>query len=169
MSAERGRAATGAAAEATGAAAARRAFFDTSVLVYAHDASEPRKRDIARALLLEHLGAGTLLTSTQVLSEYFSVVTTKGETRMDPGAASWLIEQVPPEAVVTLGPDGLRAAVARCARGGLSIWDALVVEAARSAGAEVLLTEDAGLFRYVGQATDGLHAEDPFVAFGRAG
>jgi hypothetical protein len=35
--------------------------------------------------------------------------------------ASWLVEQVPPEAVVTLGLDGLRAAVARCARGGLSI------------------------------------------------
>jgi predicted nucleic acid-binding protein len=107
------------------------------MLVYAHDASEPRKRDIARALLLEHLGAGTRLTSTQVLAECFSVVTTKGETRMDPGAASRLVEQLPPEAVVTPGLDGLRAAVARCARGGLSIWDALVVEAARAAGAAV--------------------------------
>jgi predicted nucleic acid-binding protein len=54
--------------------------------------------------------------------------------------------------------------VARCARGGLSVWDALVAEAALSAGAEVLLTEDAGLLRSVGQAADGLSAEDPFAA-----
>jgi predicted nucleic acid-binding protein len=155
MSAEPGRARSGV------AALPRRTFFDTNVLVYAHDASEPRKRDVARALLLEHLGAGMFCTSTQVLSEYFSVVTSRGETRMDPGAASWLVEQLPLEAVVTLGMDGLRAAVARCARGGLSIWDALVVEAARSAGAEVLLTEDAGLLRAVVQAKDGLLAEDP--------
>jgi predicted nucleic acid-binding protein len=144
-----------------------RAFFDTNVLVYAHDASEPRKRDVARALLLHHLGAGTFCTSTQVLTECFSVVTTRGETRMDPGAASWLVEQLPPEAVVTLGVDGLRATVARCARGGLSIWDALVVEAARSAGAEVLLTEDAGLLRTVTQAMDGLRAQNPFGATAR--
>ena len=147
---------------------ARRTFFDTNVLVYAHDASDPRKRDRARTLLLEHLGAGTLRTSTQVLSEYFSVVTTKGETRMEPTAASWLIEQLPPESVVTLSRDGLRAAVARCARGGLSIWDALVVEAARAAGAEVLLTEDEGLLRAVSATTDGLHAENPFGAPARA-
>jgi predicted nucleic acid-binding protein len=146
----------------------RRAFFDTNVLVYAHDASDPRKRDIARALLLGHLGADTLRTSTQVLSEYFSVVTTKGETRLEAGAASWLVDQLPPEAVVTLGLDGLRAAVARCARGGLSVWDAQVVEAARAAGAEVLLTEDAGLLRAVTPATDGLCAEDPFAAPDRA-
>jgi predicted nucleic acid-binding protein len=143
---------------------AARTFFDTNVLVYAHDASEPGKRDVARALLLAHLGAGTFCTSTQVLSEYFSVVTSKGESRMDPGAASWLVEQLPPEAVVTLGVDGLRAAVARSARGGLSIWDALVVEAARSAGAELLLTEDAGLLRSVTHTTDGVYAEDPFAA-----
>jgi predicted nucleic acid-binding protein len=45
-------------------------FIDTSVLVCAHDASAPARRDAARALVLEHLGAGTLRTSTQVLQEY---------------------------------------------------------------------------------------------------
>lgn len=146
-----------------GRSTARRAFFDTNVLVYAHDASEPRKRDIARALLLEHLGTDTLYTSTQVLAEYFSVVTTKGKTRMEPGAAGWLVQQLPAEAVVALGPEGLRAAVARCARDGLSVWDALVVEAARAAGADVLFTEDTGLLRGVVWERDGLDAEDPFA------
>jgi len=133
-----------------------RAFFDTNVLVYAHDASEPRKRDAARGLILDHLGAGTLCTSTQALAEYFSVVTSKGETPLDARAAASLIEQLPADAVVAPGFGTLRAAVRRCNAGDLSIWDALIVEAAREAGAEVLYTEDARLLRAVnGEPDDG--------------
>ena len=138
-------------------------FLDTNVLVYAHDASEPRKRDIARSLLLDHLGAGTLRTSSQALSEYFSVVTGKGETRLEPQAAAWLIEQLPGDAVITPGPSGLRAAARRCAGGGLSIWDALIVEAARESGAAVLYSEDARLLRAVTPDADGLRVVDPFA------
>ena len=133
-----------------------RAFFDTNVLVYAHDAAEPRKRDVARGLILEHLGAGALCTSTQALAEYFSVVTSKGETPLDARAAASLIEQLPADAVVAPGFGTLRAAVRRCNAGDLSIWDALIVEAAREAGAEVLYTEDARLLRAVnGEPDDG--------------
>jgi predicted nucleic acid-binding protein len=139
-----------------------RAFFDTNVLVYAHDASEPRKRDLARTLILEHLGAGTMCTSTQALAEYFSVVTTKGETRLEPRAAAWLIEQLPPDAVVTPSHAVLKAAARRCASAGLSIWDALILEAAREAGAELLYREDAGLLR-AGEGETGPRIVDPFV------
>ena len=95
-----------------------KAFFDTNVLVYAHDAGEPRKREVARGLILEHLGADTLCTSTQALAEYFSVVTRKGEAPLSGQAAAWLIEQLPAEAVVTPGLAGLRAAAGRCAAAG---------------------------------------------------
>ena len=81
---------------------------------------------------------------------------------MTPHAAGWLVEQLPQEAVVTTGLEASRAATARCAAGGLSIWDALVIEAARTAGASVLLTEDAGLLRAVDQQVDGMTAVDPF-------
>jgi len=138
-------------------------FLDTNVLVYAHDASAPEKRDVARALLLGHLGDGTLRTSTQALSEYFSVVTGKGETPLDPRAAAWLLEQLPAEAVVIPGLGAMRAAARRCAGGGLSIWDALIVEAARESGAAVLFTEDARLLRAVTPEVDGLRAVDPFA------
>ena len=150
-------------ATTAGAAPAVMAFLDTNVLVYAHDASAPRKRDIARALILEHLGAGSLRTSTQALAEYFSVVTGKGEVPLDARAAGWLIEQLPDEAVVTPGLTQVRAAARRCVAGGLSIWDALIVEAAREAGAEVLCTEDAQLLRAVSPEADGLRAVDPFA------
>lgn len=141
-------------------------FLDTNVLVYAHDASAPRKRDVARGLLLEHLGAGTLRTSTQALSEYFSVVTGKGEAPLHPAAASWLIEQLPAEAVVAPGPATLRAAARLSAAAGISIWDALIAEAARECGACLLYTEDAQLLRAVNgaeAAVPALTAVDPFA------
>ena len=50
----------------------------------------------------------------------------------------------------------LRAAALTCAADGLSIWDALIVETAREAGAGVLYTEDARLLRAVnGEADPG--------------
>jgi predicted nucleic acid-binding protein len=148
---------------AASASPSGKAFFDTNVLVYAHDASAPRKREIARALLLEHLGADTLCTSTQVLAEYYSVVTRKGEVPLSGQAAAWLIEQLPAEAVVTPGLAGLRAASGRCAAGGLSIWDALIVEAALEAGATLLYTEDARLLRALEGDARGLRGQDPFA------
>jgi len=66
--------------------------------------------------------------------------------------------------VVTLGLAGLRAASGRCAAGGLSIWDALIVEAALEAGATLLYTEDARLLRALEGDAGGLHAQDPFAA-----
>ena len=159
------------------APAPARTFFDTSVLVYAHDASEPRKRDVARRLLLEHLGAGTFCTSVQVLAEYFSVVTTKGEARLDAASARWLVEQLPADDLVAAGPRTLRSAARLCAAtaapsatgasataaAGLSIWDALVVETAIEAGAQALYSEDARLLRAVAAAVPDLRAEDPFA------
>ena len=143
-------------------------FVDTCVLVYAHDAGQAVKRDVARALVLDHLGAGTLRTSTQVLAEYFSVVTSKGETPLDASAAAWLIEQLPADVVVAPGFSTLRAAARACGALGLSIWDALIVETAREAGAGLLYTEDARLVRAVngemepGGAGTALEAVDPF-------
>jgi len=141
---------------------AQKAFFDADVLVYAHDASAPRKRDIARALLFDHLGAGSLCVSTQALSEYYSVLTTRGEVRLEARAAAWLIEQLPAGVVVAPSLETLRAAVKRSAGGSLSIWDGLILETAREAGAELLYTEDRRLLAAVDEERDGVRALDPF-------
>ena len=53
------------------------AFFDTNVLVYADDASAPKKRQQAAALFAEHLREGTAVISLQVLQEYFVTATRK--------------------------------------------------------------------------------------------
>jgi predicted nucleic acid-binding protein len=145
---------------------AGKAFFDTNVLVYAYDASEPRKRDIARALLFDRLGAGTGCTSTQALAEFFSVVTTRGEVPLEAQAAAWLVMQLPAEAIVAPGITTLRAAVRRSGGGDISIWDALIVEAAREAGADVLFTEDRRLLAAIENGSAGVRGIDPFATDG---
>jgi predicted nucleic acid-binding protein len=144
---------------------AGKAFFDTNVLVYAYDASEPRKRDIARALLFDHLGAGTGCTSTQALAEFFSVVTTRGEVTLGAQAAAWLVEQLPAEAIVAPGIVTLRAA-ARRSGGAVSIWDALILEAAREAGVDVLFTEDRRLLAAIEHGSAEMRGIDPFATDG---
>ena len=52
-----------------------RSFFDTNVLVYAFDHAQPRKRQLARELPEREIEQGRALLITQVLQEFFVVVT----------------------------------------------------------------------------------------------
>lgn len=147
-------------------------FIDTSVLVYAHDARDERKRDVARELILHHLAAGDLRVSTQVLAEFYSVVTTKGDLLMPAQAATWIIEQLPSSVVVAVDHGTVRAAARSAAGSDLSVWDALILETAAAAGAAVLLTEDRALLAHgercgrPGSSTSeqpALRVADPFA------
>ncbi len=57
-------------------------FFDTNVLVYAFDQSEPEKSIIARQLIAEFGTDGNLVLSTQVLQEFYVVVTKVGKVML---------------------------------------------------------------------------------------
>ena len=46
-------------------------FFDTNVVIYAYDDSEPTKQAVARSLLLNAAATATGVISTQVLGEFF--------------------------------------------------------------------------------------------------
>ncbi len=52
-------------------------FADTNVLVYAFDSSEPKKQNTAQNLLKNDGSQGRIILSTQVLQEFFVVVTHK--------------------------------------------------------------------------------------------
>jgi predicted nucleic acid-binding protein len=67
-----------------------RTFLDTNILVYAVDADEPEKRGLALRLL-ERLDPGRLVVSTQVLAEFYVVVTASfanGSPRLRPAIGS---------------------------------------------------------------------------------
>ncbi len=116
------------------------AFFDTNILVYADDSSSPAKQEKAIALFTEHLRNRTAVVSVQVLQEYFVAATRK--LRLAPQIAQQKVEIIARGRVVALEAGDVIAAIELHRLSQVSFWDALIVHAARSAGASVLYSED---------------------------
>ena len=133
------------------------AFFDTNVLVYADDASSPEKQDRAIKLFAEHLRRGTAVVSLQVLQEYFAAVTRK--LGVAPEMAQRKVEILARSRVVRFEASDVIAAIELHGLTRISFWDALIVHAARSAGAAGLYTEDL----QSGAVLGGVRAVNPFV------
>lgn len=132
-------------------------FVDTNVLLYAISRApeDQKKADCANALL----DAGHVALSVQVLQEFY--VQSTRETRADRithEQAARLIDSllVFPVADITTGV--VLAAMATRERFRISYWDAAIIEAARSLGCEVVLSEDLG----DGQDYAGVRVENPF-------
>ena len=134
------------------------AFFDTNVLVYADDTSSLEKRDRAIALFAEHLRRGTAVVSLQVLQEYFVAATRK--LGLAPEMAQRKVEIMARAKVVRFDASDVIAAIDLHRLTQLSFWDALIVHAARLAGAAVLYTEDL----QSGAVLGGLRVVNPFLA-----
>ena len=134
-------------------------FVDTNVLVYAHDRSESRRQAVAQALLGALWRNRTGILSTQVLQEFYVVVTRKSDPPMRRVAAREIVALYGEWPIVQLDVALILAASQLEERHGLSFWDALIVEAARCSGATVLLTEDLQSGREIG----GVRIENPFA------
>jgi predicted nucleic acid-binding protein len=134
-----------------------RPFFDTNVLVYAFDEGEPEKREVALALIKEHLEEGDGIFSVQVLREFY--VSVRRLSR--PLSAAEAEEALGSFAVFSPITEDWRMVVGAARRSReltLSFWDALIVEAALRAGAGRLFTEDL----QHGQRIGDLTVENPF-------
>lgn len=135
---------------------AERRFFDTNILVHAHDANEPRKRKTARKLLTAHLADQTAVFSTQVLQEYFVAATRVG---LPAELAQQHVATYAQANVVQVTTELILAAIDLHRLHRISFWDSLVVRAARAGGCGVMLTEDL----QHGQTYDGVRVENPFL------
>lgn len=113
-------------------------FVDTNVFVYLYDHADPEKQHIARATLTEQ--PEEIVISTQVLSEFFWVVTRKLD--LDPRAAREGLRQMATLRVVPVDHRLVVRATDTSLSTRISIWDSLIVEAAATAGSGRLLTED---------------------------
>jgi len=134
-----------------------RTFLDTNVLVYAFDDGEPQKRDRARALLTAP--PAPLAISAQVIGEFYVVVTRKLPKPLTQSDATAAVEQLVRLPVVPLDAELTSAAVATSQASQLSYWDALILEAARAAGCDVLLSEDLA----DGATLRSVRIENPFA------
>ena len=132
-------------------------FFDTNVLVYCTDTTSPEKQAIARVLVSTASASGDAMVSTQVLIELFNVLARK--QKMPPAHAKALITAYTGWSVVPSDVRLVRAAIEMSMQHQLSIWDAMVIEAALRGGANTLYTEDLTH----GQRFDALTVVNPFI------
>jgi predicted nucleic acid-binding protein len=116
------------------------AFFDTNVLVYCTDTTAPAKQRRARNLVAASTMAGEAVLSTQVLIELFHTLTRK--QKMPPAAAQALTQAYALWPVIDSDVSLVKAAIEKSVQHQLSIWDAMVVEAALRAQAQTLYSED---------------------------
>jgi predicted nucleic acid-binding protein len=134
-------------------------FVDTNVLLYAISVApdERDKREIANRLLADR----TLALSTQVLQEFFVQATRPGSGgRLSRDQAERLVVSFTRFQVAEVTVAVVQAAMGTCERFGISYWDAAILEASRSIGCEVVLSEDLAH----GQDYGGVRVENPFLA-----
>lgn len=134
-----------------------RTFVDTNVWVYAVDAGDPAKRARARAKLAP-LPDRELVISAQVLSEFYIVVTRKLDPPLVEDVAAAMVDQMARLPVVALDAALMVAAIARSRESRISLWDALILQAAEAGGCDLVLSEDLTH----GAAYGGIRVANPF-------
>ncbi len=137
-----------------------RTFFDTNILVYMFDADAPSKKEHACARFELEVSKGRAFLSTQVLQEFYVMVTKKLSVPLDPKTAELVVCNLAALPIMGIDAERIIAAIGRSRTAQYSFWDALIIETALAGGADRLLTEDL----QHGQIIDGLHIENPFVA-----
>ncbi|GBE66170.1 twitching motility protein PilT [Mycobacterium sp. MFM001] len=132
-------------------------FVDTTVLLYAISRDRQERDKAKRAN--EILASRDLALSVQVLQEFYVQATRSSQP--DPITHEQAVELVEsfmrfPVAPITVGL--MQAALATRREWGISYWDAAIIEAGRSLGCNVALSEDLS----DGEDYAGVRVENPF-------
>ncbi|MGY6586740.1 MAG: PIN domain-containing protein [Wenzhouxiangella sp.] len=117
-------------------------FVDTNVLFYARDTTEPRKHQAAREWLRHLWSNRTGRISTQVLKEYYQVVTRRLQPGMPTEEAREDIRGLQTWNPVEINATTLEMAWVVEDRHGFSWWDSLIIASAQQANCRYLLSED---------------------------
>lgn len=133
-----------------------RFFLDTNVLIYADDADQKKKQRLAQRLLEQAFTKRQGVISTQVLQEFFAVITKK--LGVDKAIARRKVELLSTLEVVTIDVPLIVGAIDLHRLHALSFWDALIIKSAAAASCDTLYTEDL----QAGAVLDGVRIVDPF-------
>ena len=133
------------------------AFFDTNILVYTDDDRSPEKQQRATVLLEDYRRRRAAVISLQVLQEYYATITRK--FGVDVEHAQRKVELLAHGNVVRFEARDVIAAIELHRLTRISFWDAMIVHAARLAGASVLYTEDL----QHGAVLGGVPVANPFL------
>ena len=136
-----------------------RYFVDTNILMYAHDVSAGAKHERAKALVEELWRDRKGVVSTQVLQELAVNLRRKARRALDAKATREIITDYLTCQIVVNGTESILEALDIESRYQISFWDALVIQAAQAAGADVLYSEDLSH----GQVFGAARVVNPFV------
>jgi predicted nucleic acid-binding protein len=125
-------------------------FVDTNILVYAHDRSAGVKHQRAQMLLEQLWNSGQGVLSTQVLQELCVNLLRKVSAPLPVEEVRLLIRDYATWEVVSNTPESILQALDIETRYRTSFWDALILQAAESAGASILYSEDLAATQHYG-------------------
>lgn len=134
-----------------------RSFLDTNVLVYCFDAGESAKQ--RRAQQIVEQSDDELVVSTQVLQEFYVTVVRKLARPLTEDEAEQAVRELAALPTIATDTPLVLAAIASSRQLHLSLWDALVLQAALAGGCTRLLSEDL----QHGFQLEGVRVENPFL------
>ena len=117
-----------------------KAFFDSNIFLYMQSSADPPKQVRARELVEYYGSSDRIVVSTQVVQEFFSVGSRK--LALPREQLKQTVTNLLSYPLVLLGPSHIKKAIENEEQYQISFWDALILAAAESGGAEVLYTED---------------------------
>jgi predicted nucleic acid-binding protein len=115
-------------------------FIDTNVLLYMHSSEDLAKQARAQELFEYYGNLCSIVLSTQVVQEF--VAAGQRKLRLPKEQLKRLVAGFLALPLVLLGPSHILRAIEHEERYQISFWDALILAAAESGGAETLFTED---------------------------
>jgi predicted nucleic acid-binding protein len=136
-----------------------KAFIDTNILIYAHDHRAGARYQLAEELLEKLWHEKRAVLSTQVLQEFCVNARRKSTKPIDMDELRETIRDFLGWQIVVNSAESVLRALETEVRYQISFWDAMIVQAAESAGCEVLYSEDLSH----GQKYNGVLVINPFV------
>jgi predicted nucleic acid-binding protein len=133
-------------------------FLDTNLLVYAYDRSAGAKHGAALDLVRNISDSGAPVISTQVLQELAVCLRRKVARPLDSREIRKIVTELQEWEVFVNNGDSVLRALEIEEQYQISFWDSLIINAAHSAGAEILYTEDLNH----GQILGGVRVVNPF-------
>ena len=119
---------------------AERFTLDTNILVYAVDAREGRKRELARRIIEAAIGLDCPL-ALQVVGEFY--VAAAAKLKLDAkDAAARAIQLIAGFDTFVYSVHAVRAALEEAPKGRFSYWDGVLLASAAEAGCTTIFSED---------------------------
>lgn len=117
-------------------------FLDTNVFVYAYDVSAGIKHKKAQEIIVALWDSGNGVLSTQVLQEFFMIVTKKIPNLLDPMIVKQIISDFLKWNVVVNNGETILKSIELHRKHYYSFWDSMIIQSAIDGNADILFSED---------------------------